>query len=205
MIRYVCVISFLCISFFSFSQVSIQKTESDYTIKIETDSIIRHLTFWRDKETGIYTGCKYSCTKFKVLSKSLLLSDEIENIKALWNIASDSININLNRVFIGYPEEYSDIFLNQINAFYQSEKWQNHIKKNGKTLDYKIIHEVMLDSNVYKPLTDLLFDRGYRISGFSTEKHGFATKESLIKYGFSGNEIIPLPFMVWISLESTQE
>lgn len=205
MIRSTIFIAFLFISILSYSQVVIQQTESDYTLKIETDSIIRHLTFWKDKETGIYTGCKYSCTKFKVLLKPSLLSDEIENIKALWDMASDSININLNRVFIGYPEEYSDIFLNQINAFNQSEKWQNHIKKNGKTIDYKLIHEIMMDYNVYKPLNDFLFEKGYKIKGFSTEKHGFATQVSLKKYGFSGNEIIPLPFMVWISLESTQE
>lgn len=205
MIRYVCVISFLCISLLSFSQVSIQQTESDYTLKIETDSIIRHLTFWKDKETGIYTGCKYSCTKFKVLLKPLLLSEELQYIETLWNLASDSITIQLTIFFIGYPEEYSDIFLNQINAFNQSEKWQHHVKKYGKTLDYKLLHEVMMDYNVYKPLTYFLFDRGFRITSFSTEKHGFATRESLKKYGFTGNEIIPLPFMVWISLESIQE
>lgn len=201
MIRIILFIAFLSISILSYSQVVIQQTESDYTLKIETDSIIRHLTFWKDKETGIYTGCKYSCTKFKVLSKPLLLSEELQYIEILWNIASDSINIELNRVFIGYPEEYSDIYLNQINAFYQSEKWQHHIKINGKTLDYKIIHEVMMDFNVYKPLNDFLFERGYRITGFSTEKHGFATRESLKNYGFTGNEIIPLPFMVWIKVE----
>ena len=201
MIRSLCIISFVCVSFLSFSQVSIQKTESDYTLKIETDSIIRHLTFWKDKETGIYTGCKYSYTKFKTLSKPMLLSEEVKTIETLWNIASDSITIQLNRVFIGFPEEYSDIFLNQINAFNQSDKWQNHIKKNGKTLDNKIMHEVMLEHNVYKPLSDFLFNKGYKTIYFSTEKHGFATRESLEKYGFTGNEIIPLPFMVWIIIE----
>jgi len=205
MIRYLFIISFVFVSFLSFSQVNIQKTESDYTLKIETDSIIRHLTFGKEKETGMYTGCKYSCTKFKELAKPLNLTEEIKNIKILWTIASDSITIHLNRIFIGYPEEYSDIYLNHINAFNQSEKWQHHVKKNGKTLDYELIHEVMMESNVYKPLTDYLFDKGYKTTGFSTEKHGFATKESLKKYGFSGNEIIPLPFMVWISLESIQE
>jgi len=205
MFRNLLVIFLVCVSFLSFSQVSIQKTESDYTLKIETDSIIRHLTFWKDKETGVFTGCKYSYTKFKVLLKPLLLSDELQHIETLWNIASDSINIQLNNVFIGYPEEYSDIYLNQINAFNQSEKWQHHVKKNGKTLDNKIMHEIMMDYNVYKPLNDFLFERGYRITGFSTEKHGFATRESLKKYGFYGNEIIPLPFIVWISLKSIQE
>ncbi|MGE0088047.1 MAG: hypothetical protein AB7S50_01070 [Bacteroidales bacterium] len=201
MIRGLYIIIFVFVSFLSFSQVSIQKTESDYTLKIETDSIIRHLTFWKDKETDVYSGCKYSCSKFKVLAKPLSLKDEIKNIEILWKMAEDSISIALNRVFIGYPEEYSDIFLNQINAFNQSEEWQHHIKKNGKTLNNKIMHEIMMDYNVYEPLNNLLSEKGFRIIDFSTEKHGFATRESLKNHGFTGNEIIPLPFMVWVIIE----
>jgi hypothetical protein len=42
--------------------------------------------------------------------------------------------------------------------------------------------------------------KGYHITGFSNEKHGFVTKENLQKSGFAGNEIVPMPFMVWLIL-----
>jgi len=193
---------FLLISFCSFSQVIIQKTEKDYTLKIDSDSIIRHLTFWKDNDSTYYSGCKYSCTKFKTLTNPLHLSDEIQTMEMLWKSATDSIEINLNSIFIGYPSEYIDILTNHILAFTLSDEWQNHIEKNGKTLDYKLMQQIMLDYNVYKPLNDFLLTKGYQIKGFSTEKHGFVTKEELIKLGYSGKEIIPLPFMVWISIKN---
>ena len=205
MIRIIFFIVFFFIRILSYSQVVIQQTETDYTLKIETDSIIRHLTFWKDRQSNLYTGCKYSYTKFKKLTHPINLSDEIPMIEILWKMATDSISIQLSSFFIGYPEEYSDIYQNQINAFIRSEKWQNHIKKNGKTLDYQLLHDVMMENNVYKPWNEFLLTKGYRITAFSTEKHGFATKESLKKAGFTGQEIIPLPFMVSINLESIQE
>ena len=83
-----------------------------------------------------------------------------------------------------------------------SDKWKNHVKNKGKKLDYLLIKEVMLENKVYKPLNDFLKTKGYSINGFSTEKHGFVTKENLQKVGFPENEIIPMPFIVWILIES---
>ena len=203
--RILFIISFLLYYSPSFSQIISQKTANEFTLKMETDSIIRHLTFWKEQDSVIYTGCKYSYTKLKVLVNPIDLGDEVLNIEILWALASDSIKIQLNRVFIGYPEEYSDIFTNHVLAFIASANWQNHVKDKGKTLDYDLIHQVMIDYNVYKPLHDFLLTKAYRISGFLTEKHGFATIENLKKAGFTGQEIIPLPFMVWINLESIKE
>ncbi|HAN17350.1 MAG: hypothetical protein A2X13_00705 [Bacteroidetes bacterium GWC2_33_15] len=187
---------------FLYSQAIIQKTDTDYTLKIESDSIIRHLTFWKEKDSAGYYGFKYSYTKFTPLVQPIYLKNEIKTIEFLWNRATDSIQINLNTIFIGYPEEYHDILINHIQAFNSSAEWQNHLKKHGKKLDYKLIHKIMLDYNVYKPLNDFLLTRGYEISEYTTEKHGFITKETLIKAGFSGSEIIPMPFMVWISIKN---
>jgi hypothetical protein len=89
---------------------------------------------------------------------------------------------------------------NHIQAFTDSKNWQNHIKQNGKKLDYKIIKETMLKSDIYKPLNDFLKTKGYYISGFETEKHGFITKKNLQKAGFPGSEIVPMPFIVWVVL-----
>lgn len=205
MIKSFFIVLFIFCSLLSFPQVSVQKTESDYTLRMDSDSIIRHLVFWKDKDSSYYKGCKYSCTKFMISKTELELKDEIKYLDELWKIAADSININISAFFIGYPQEYSDIFLNQIEAFQKSEKWQQHLIEKGKTLDYKLIHDIMMEYNVYGPLNDFLKTHNYQIAGFSTEKHGFATKESLKKAGFTGKEIIPLPFMVWINLECIQE
>ena len=62
----------------------------------------------------------------------------------------------------------------------------------------------MLENNVYKPLQDFLKTKNYPITGFETEKHGFVTKENLQKAGFSGDEIIPMPFIVWLKLAHTK-
>ncbi|OFX83373.1 MAG: hypothetical protein A2W99_11805 [Bacteroidetes bacterium GWF2_33_16] len=200
MIRNSLIVVFLFIRFFTFSQVLTQITETDYTLRIDSDSLIRQLTLWKEKDSSFYYGFKYSCTKFKPLTNALDLSEEIIIIERLLKSASDSIVLNLNTIFIGYPIEYEDIFENHINAFQNSVEWQNHVRNTGKTLDYKLIRKIMLDSNVYKPLNDFLETMGYYIIGFETEKHGFATKENLKKAGLSGQEIIPMPFMVWVKL-----
>ncbi len=182
------------------AQIKIEKSVIDYTLKIEKDSIYQILTFWKHKDSTIYSSVKYSITDFNKITTERNLADEISTINQLWDIAKDSITFDLQSFNIGYPLLYSDILKNHIQAFIESENWQNHVKLNGKKLDYNIIKKVMLDANVYQALNDFLKTKGFYISGFETEKHGFVTKEKLLKAGFSGNEIIPMPFIVWVTL-----
>ncbi len=183
-----------------FSQVSVRKSEVDYSLKIEKDSIYRILTFWKDKDSTNYSSVKYSISDFNNISSPKKLIDKINTINQLWNIAKDSIALNLNSFNIGYPLLYSDVLKNHIQAFIDSEDWQKHVKQNGKTLNYEIIKKVILEANVYKPLNSFLRTKNYHISEFETEKHGFVTKENLQNAGFSSSEIIPMPFIVRIVL-----
>ena len=187
-----------------FCQVTISKSEVDYSLKIEKDSILRILTFWKEKDSELYTSVKYSVSDFNVISSEKILENEIKSINQLWDIASDSIIFNLQSFNIVYPLLYSDILKNHIQAFIDSENWQNHVKLNGKTLNYEIIKMIMEESNVYKPLNVFLNTKNYYISGFETEKHGFVTKENLQKAGYQGTEIIPMPFIIWDILERSK-
>jgi len=191
---------FIC-STISLSQVTINQTEVDYTLKVEQDSIHRILIFWKDKDSSKYTSVKYSVSDFNKISVDKILENEISTINQLWKIAKDSIVFDLQSFNIEYPMLYSDVLNNYIQAFIDSKEWQEHVKQNGKKLNYKIIKSEMLRANVYKPLNDFLKTKGYQISGFETEKHGFVTKENLHFAGFSGDEIIPMPYMVWIKLD----
>lgn len=193
---------FLGLNSFINAQVTISKTNVDYSLKIEKDNLVRILTFWKNKDSLVYHSVKYSISNFNPDESKYYLKNEIEFVEYLWNIADDSIPLNLKSANIGYPLIYSDVLSNHIQAFLHSEQWQNHLKQNGKKLNYEIIKKVMLKQDVYKPFNDFLKLKGYHISGFSTEKHGFVTKENLQKAGFAGNEIIPMPFMVWVTLKS---
>ncbi len=182
------------------AQVTISKTDVDYSLKLEQDSIFRILTFYKDADSSLYHAVNYSISDFNSADNEFNLNHEVEFIQQLWNIAEDSILLKLRSANIGYPQIYSDVLASHIQAFLDSEQWQMHIKQNGKKLDYEIIKTVMLEEDVYKPFNDFLKLKGYHISGFSTEKHGFVTKENLQKAGFAGNEIVPMPFMVWLIL-----
>lgn len=188
------------LSTISLGQVIINQSSVDFSLRVETDSTIQVLTFWKNKDSSIYTSVKYTVSDFNAITPDKSLCDQIKIIDKLWRIAEDSINMELNSFNIGYPLEYRDVLNNHIRAFIESENWQNHVTLNGKKLNYEIIKTVMLNADVYKPLNDFLKTKGYFISGFETEKHGFVTKENLQKAGFLGTEIIPMPFMVWITL-----
>ena len=201
--RIILFVLILCLNFESHSQVYISKTNVDYSLRIEKDNVYRILTFWKHKDSTIYTSVKYSITDFNIITTERNLADEISAIDQLWDIAKDSIEYNLQSFNIGYPLLYSDILANQIQAFVDSEDWQNHVKLNGKKLDYSIIKKVMHDADVYQPLNDFLKTKGFYISGFETEKHGFVTNENLQKAGFTGSEIVPIPFIVWVTLNQS--
>ncbi len=183
-----------------YSQIIVNQSEVDFSLKIEQDSIYRILTFWKDKDSSIYTSVKYSVSDFNHNSAKKNLTDEISTINQLWDIANDSITFKLQSFNIDYPLLYADILKNHIQAFLDSDEWQNHVKQNGKKLDYEIIKRVMLEANIYVSLDDFLKSKGFSIYGFETEKHGYVTKENLQKAGYSGDEIIPMPFIVWIIL-----
>jgi hypothetical protein len=86
-----------------------------------------------------------------------------------------------------------------------SKNWKNHLKAEGKTINVNLITEEMYKGDVYKPLNDFFRLKEYEISGFQTEKHGFVSRDELIRHGFEGNEIIPMPYMVWIELKKLNE
>ncbi|MFP4025317.1 MAG: hypothetical protein ACLFVR_12400 [Thiohalospira sp.] len=178
------------------AQITISKSQVDYTLKIEQDKIIRTLTFWKNKDSATYTSVKYSISDFNSTESEKNLKDEIGYINQLWETADDSIDIKLQSFNIGYPLLYSDIMINHIRAFQESDEWQNHVQKNGKALNYNFIQKIMIEKDVYAPLTSFLKTKKYTLSGFETEKHGFVTKEILQKAGFRGDEIIPMPFIV---------
>ncbi len=182
------------------AQISVSKTNVDYTVQLKENNELHILTFWKDKDSTIYTSVKYSVSDFNKEIKDRTLKNEIAVINQLWQIAEDSIIISLESFNIGYPLLYSDIFKNHIRAFLNSKNWQEHVKNNGKELDYQIIKAVMTENNIYEPLYDFLQSKNYEINGIETEKHGFVTKENLQKAGFSGSEIIPLPFIIWLIL-----
>lgn len=129
------------------------------------------------------------------------LSSEIQYIRSLWDSARQAIDIRLTSVSVGYPLQYTDVLKNHVTAFKRSPEWQAHVKNKGKTLDYPLIKSTMLAGHVYQPLEDLLKEYGYEITGFSTEKHGFVTKDQLLDMGEAADEVIPVPFMVWIKVE----
>ncbi|MFO7827747.1 MAG: hypothetical protein R6V23_03920 [Bacteroidales bacterium] len=183
------------------AQITISKSQVDYSLKIEQDKIIRILTFWKDKDSTTYTSIKYSVSNFNTNASEKNLLDEISYINQLWEIADDSIDFKLQSFNIGYPLLYSDILINHIRAFQESNEWQNHVKQNGKKLNYHLIQKIMIENDVYSPLNSFLKTKNYTLSAFETEKHGFVTKENLQKAGFHGNEIIPMPFIVWAVLE----
>jgi hypothetical protein len=163
------------------------------------------LLFGKDKNSKIYNLAKYTVSDFSTNPAEKELLNEIEIIQKLWNLAKDSIAIELNSFNIGYPASYIDVLKNHIIAFNSSEEWQEHIQANGKQLDYAAIKRIMLTGNVYKPLTIFFKKMAIPLQVFDTEKHGFVTKENLLKAGFTGNEIVPMPFMVWITLERINE
>ena len=60
--------------------------------------------------------------------------------------------------------------------------------------------QVMIDHHVYGPFEDLLADYGYALTDLSTEKHGFVTNEKLKELVRNPDEVIPVPYMVWLTI-----
>lgn len=178
------------------AQVEVDTSYRSYSIKLTTGDDYRVLTFSQDDSSG-YVHMNY----FANTSQPQSLTSEVQYIRTLLDSAHQAIDIRLTSVNVGYPLLYADVLKNHVTAFKLSPDWQAHVKNKGKTLDYALIKSTMLAGHVYQPLEDLLKEYGFEITGFSTEKHGFVMKDQLIELGEAPDEVIPVPFMVWIKVE----
>ncbi|CAD5279127.1 MULTISPECIES: hypothetical protein [unclassified Imperialibacter] len=179
-------------------QIEVDTSFRSISLKLTLDDGFRSLTFRKNGESDTAIFLNYFVSK-NTQGKTNL-SDEIPNIRTLWDSAAQLIPIRLTSANIGYPLEYDDVLQNQIAAFNASSEWKAHVNKNGKKLDYKLIRQVMIDHHVYGPFEDLLSDYGYTLTDLSTEKHGFVTNEKLKELGRSPDEVIPVPYMVWLAI-----
>jgi hypothetical protein len=123
-------------------KVKFQKTERDFMLHYLKDSVARYLTFSRDLNSKEYNYFNFQISS----SKKVNLKDEVVILDKLWRLASDSILINLNSDMVGYPLEYSDILINQINAFQNSDDWANHAQE-PITENYDLVRKVMLENS----------------------------------------------------------
>ncbi|WOK08428.1 hypothetical protein RT717_07230 [Imperialibacter roseus] len=179
-------------------QIEVDTSFRSISLKLTLDDGYRSLTFRKngDSDTAIFLNYFVS----KNTGDRTNLSDEIPNIRILWDSATQLIPIRLTSANIGYPLEYDDVLQNQIAAFNASGEWKAHVNKNGKKLDYKLIRQVMIDHHVYGPFEDLLAAYGYALTDLSTEKHGFVTNEKLKELVRNPDEVIPVPYMVWLTI-----
>jgi hypothetical protein len=185
------------ISMLSAANLEIMETEREYSIKYSTDTTsYKILRFSKGFEDSLFTYMNYSRS-----NKTDGFEREMTVLDSLFEIADGKIELSLRSASIGYPLEFDDVMPEYIRAFLNSEQWTQHIKVKGKELDYKLMRKVILDSGVFYKFKEVLRKYGYEIKELSTEKHGFILKKDLIGYGFSGSEIVPVPFMLYWQLE----
>lgn len=178
------------------SDLEILKTPVNFTLMLNRDSAYRTMAFYKAQDSSTYTSFNYQLS----LRNETILSEEVKHIDYLWSIADDSISIGLKSIMIGYPLEYRDVLKRHIVAFQSSTIWQ---EKKDLPIDqtYKLVREVMLASNVYKPIDSLISLYGYRAVSLHTEKHGYVTPQKLVELGFESELKIPVPFLVWFEVE----
>jgi len=179
------------------SNLKVKRSEVDFSLLLRDSLDYRVLIFSKQSDSVQFVHMKYS----SVVSDSLLLENEINTIKRLWNIASDSIDISLSSVNIGYPMEYKDVLKRQIEAFLSDKEWREFVNENGKKVNYELTRKIMLDHGVYDQISPLLQEKGYKVIGLSTEKHGFVSADQLKALGYEGNEVVPVPFIVYLTLQ----
>jgi len=120
-----------------------------------------------------------------------------------WMAANRDAPIHLQKVYVGDPFTYNDVQKRHIEAFKHSTKWTNYLKHRGNTIDYQLIADIMLESDVYKPLNDFLKLKGFEIVEINLEKVGLIPSKRLEDDGLNSNIIIPTPHMVWIKIGKT--
>ncbi|MBN2858248.1 MAG: hypothetical protein JXN63_07590 [Candidatus Delongbacteria bacterium] len=184
----------------AFAEITFTQNETEYSLRLEKNDHYSVLSFRKSPEDSVYTYLKYSKS---IKPESIAL--ECKTIDSLWTLAEKQAAIGLASADIGYPLQYPDIMHNYIQAFLDSEEWMTHVSLKGKELNYELMHKVIYESEVFSSLTDLFNRYGYNTTGISTEKHGFVPKEDLVKYGFKGDEIIPMPFMLYWKLEKIKK
>jgi len=185
----------LCISLNS--QITVTESDREYSLKYDTDSAsYRVLRFSKGFEDSLFTYLNYSRS-----NKTDGFEKEMTILDTLFGKSIGKIDLDLISASIGYPLEFDDVMPKYIKTFLDSKQWSDHIKAKGRELDYKLMRKVILECGVFESFLSLLKKYGYDVKELSTEKHGFVLKEDLIKYGFQGDEIIPVPFMMYWSLE----
>ncbi|MDY0017757.1 MAG: hypothetical protein RBS89_07955 [Candidatus Delongbacteria bacterium] len=180
--------------------VDIGRSDNELTLKLTEGDNYSVMSFRKTSEDSVFNFLKYSKNK-KIIS----LSEECGIMDVLWSEVDEETGILLNTADIGYPLQFPDIMPDYIQAFLDSEEWMTHVSLKGKELNYELMHSVIYSSNVFQPLTDLLYLHGYYITGVSTEKHGFVPKQDLINFGYKGDEIIPVPFMLYWKVERVKK
>jgi hypothetical protein len=200
-------INYLLILFFFYSlfasELTLDKSADELSLKLTDKENYSVLTFRKSSGDSVFTFLKYSKSR-----KMESLASECRTIDSLWVIAEKAekdAKIELSSASIGYPLEYPDIMPDYIQAFLDSEEWQTHATVKGKELNYAVMHDIIRGSTIFSGLVDLMYLHGYYISGISSEKHGFVTKDDLIRYGFKGDEIIPMPFMLYWKVERVKK
>ncbi|NOR45107.1 MAG: hypothetical protein GQ534_05915 [Candidatus Delongbacteria bacterium] len=183
----------------------------DFTIR---DEYKKSLRFSKELQSQIFTEFNYQDLNYGS-EKVRELKEEIKVIEFLWNVAKDSITIDLDYIHIGYPLLYKDILEKQIEVFNSSPEWQKHLVDREKkktpswSQDHDLIRKIMLEGKVYNALDDLLIKFGYKIKSISVEKIGYASQKDIDKHGLKYDKKVykdvPVPFMVWITVEKIAE
>jgi hypothetical protein len=190
----VCLISLVFIAMSA--EITVTHSANEYSLKYSDSTMFRILSFRKNDTDSVFRYLHYSLGY-----KSEALSHEIFYMDTLWRIADCNIDIDLTSADIGYPLEFQDVIMNYIDTFNKSKKWQSHVKAKGKTLNYELMHEIILNSDIYRPFRNLLEKYGYKPVSISSEKHGFILKSELRKLGYKGKEIVPMPFMLYWKVE----
>lgn len=181
---------------FLFSDITFTRSSVDFSVRNDIDGKYCLVSFRKTADDTVYNYLKYSsCTKCESFA------NEMKMIDSLWTLAEDSIKIDLNAADLGYPLEFKGKIKEYIQTFLDSEEWMGHVSVKGKSLNYDIMRKVIFENEIYPEITELFNNRGYTVTGISTEKHGFVIENELIKYGYTGDEIIPVPFMLYWKLE----
>lgn len=165
--------------------VTIDESFGDFSLRLDLADRYYILSFSRYDSAYSYQSIRYTAS----FDSIRYLQEEIETIDKLYNIARDSIIIDLKYAIVGHPLLYHDILKHHIEAVLSDSTPSN-----------TDLRQVMVNNDVYHPLNEWLKTKGFRITGISTEKHGRVPKEDLIRLGYSGTENIPVPFMVWLEI-----
>lgn len=187
-------------SVFLFAEITFIRSGGDFTVRNQHEGKYCLISFRKTAEDSVYNYLKYSSC-----SKSGSFQHEMNTIDSLWSLARDSIKIELSAADLGYPLEFKSRIKEYIEAFLDSEEWMGHVSVNGKTVNCEIMHKVIFENEIYPELTELFKKHGYTVTGISTEKHGFIIENELKKYGFTGDEIIPVPFMLYWKLDKNNK